>query len=173
MWEQQIKRVVIESKNPLQQPIMEVQAMEMTPWKPIKDLIPLRREMDNLFKRFFGEGALTEAFGGEWMPSVDVSETEDIYFIKAEVPGLEAGDIDVSIMADRLTIKGEKKKEEEKSGEHFHSVERYYGSFQRSFTLPATAQTDKTEASFEKGILKITIPKSEEAKSKAIKVEVK
>jgi HSP20 family protein len=147
--------------------------MELTPWKPIKDLLPLRREMDNLFKRFFGESSLAESMGEGWAPSVDVSETEESYFIKAEVPGLEAKDIDVSIVGDRLTIKGEKKKEEEKSGEHFHSVERFYGSFQRSFTLPATAQADKTEASFEKGILTITIPKSEEAKSKTIKVEVR
>lgn len=147
--------------------------MELTPWKPIKDLLPLRREMDNLFKRFFGESSLAESLGGGWVPSVDVSETEDSYFIKAEVPGLEAKDIDVSIVGDRLTIKGEKKKEEEKSGEQFHSVERFFGSFQRSFTLPATAQSDKTEASFEKGVLTITIPKSEEAKSKTIKVEVK
>jgi HSP20 family protein len=147
--------------------------MELTPWKPIKDLIPLRKEIDNLYKRFLGEGSLAETFGEGWAPSVDVSETEEGYFIKAEIPGLEAGDIDVSILGDRLTIKGEKKKEEEKSGEHFHSVERYYGSFQRSFTLPSTAQIDKTEASFEKGVLKISIPKSEEAKSKAIKVEVR
>jgi len=147
--------------------------MELTPWKPIKDLIPLRKEIDNLFKRFLGEGAIGEALGEGWMPSVDVSETDDGFFIKAEIPGLEAGDIDVSIVGDRLTIKGEKKKEEEKSGEHFHSVERYYGSFQRSFTLPASAQSEKTEASFEKGVLKISIPKSEEAKSKTIKVEVR
>lgn len=147
--------------------------MELTPWKPIKDLIPLRKEIDNLFKRFMGEGSIAEALGEGWMPSVDVSETDEGFFIKAEIPGLEAGDIDVSIQGDRLTIKGEKKKEEEKSGEHFHSVERYYGSFQRSFALPASAQTEKTDASFEKGILKISIPKSEEAKTKTIKVEVR
>lgn len=147
--------------------------MELTPWKPIKDLIPLRKEIDNLFKRFMGETSLAEGLGEGWVPSVDVSETDDGFYIKAEIPGLEAGDIDVTIMGDRLTIKGEKKKEEEKSGEHFHSVERYYGSFQRSFTLPPTAQTDKTEATFDKGVLKITIPKSEEAKSKTIKVEVR
>lgn len=147
--------------------------MELTPWKPIKDLIPLRKEIDNLFRRFLGEGSVAEALGEGWVPSVDVSETEDGFFIKAEVPGLEAGDIDVSILGNRLTIKGEKKKEEEKTGEHFHSVERYFGSFQRSFTLPPTAQGEKTEASFEKGVLKISIPKSEEAKSKAIKVEVR
>ncbi|MCU0572616.1 MAG: Hsp20/alpha crystallin family protein [Syntrophobacteraceae bacterium] len=147
--------------------------MELTPWKPIKDLIPLRKEIDNLFKRFLGEGSIAEALGEGWMPSVDVSETDEGFFIRAEIPGLEAGDIDVSIVGDRLTIKGEKRKEEEKSGEHFHSVERYYGSFQRSFTLPASAQSEKTEASFEKGVLKISIPKSEEAKSKSIKVEVR
>ncbi len=139
----------------------------------MKELIPRRKEIDNLFRRFLGEGPLAEGLGEAWIPSVDVSETDDGFYIKAEIPGLEAGDIDVSIMGDRLTIKGEKKREEEKSGEHFHSVERYYGSFQRSFTLPPTAQADKTEATFDKGVLKITIPKSEEAKSKTIKVEVR
>jgi HSP20 family protein len=129
--------------------------------------------MDDLFKRFFGQSLLAEPFAEGWLPSMDVSETEASFIIKAELPGMEAEDINVSISEDLLTIKGEKKKEEEKKGEHYHCSERYHGVFQRSFRLPTRVQTDKIEAAFDKGVLKITLPKSEEAKRKEIKIEVK
>lgn len=147
--------------------------MELIPWKPQRELTSLRREMDNMLSRFFGEAPFSSLFSQEWNPAVDVSETEECVFVKAELPGLEAKDIDVSLMGDRLTIKGEKTKEEEKKGESFHSVERYSGSFQRSFRLPSTVQMDKVEATFEKGVLTVKLPKTEEAKSKEIKINVK
>ena len=148
-------------------------AMDPAPWSPLRELAPLRKEMDSLFRRFWGELPFTGTPAEEWLPSMDVSETADSIVVKAELPGMEAKDIDVSILGDRLTIKGEKKKEEEKKGEHFHSMERYYGSFQRSFRLPSTVNMDKIEAGFDKGILTITLPKTEEAKTKEIKIEVK
>lgn len=147
--------------------------MELIPWKPFKEVTTLRKEMDNLLNRFFGRSTFGEAFGEEWSPTMDVSETANSIVVKAELPGLEAKDIDVSISSDVLTIKGERKKEKEEEGEHYHYSERYYGSFQRSFRLPSTIQADKIEASFEKGVLKITLPKTEEAKKKEIKIEVK
>lgn len=129
--------------------------------------------MDDLFGRFFGEFPLIERIREEWVPWVDVSETKDSYVVKAELPGLEAKDVDVSVSGDVLTIKGEKKKEEEEKGEHHHYVERSYDSFQRSFQLPAGVKSDKIDATFEKGVLKITLPRKEEAKKKEIQVKVK
>jgi HSP20 family protein len=146
--------------------------MDLIPWKPHREFASLRKEMDNLLSSFLGEGSFPSPFAEAWNPAVDVSETEDGIHVKAELPGLEAKDIDVSILGDRLTIKGEKTKEEERKGEHFHTSERYHGSFRRSFRLPATVQTEKIEASFQKGVLTITLPKTEEAKSKEIKIKV-
>ncbi|UCE33875.1 MAG: Hsp20/alpha crystallin family protein [Deltaproteobacteria bacterium] len=148
--------------------------MDLVPWRPFGgELSSLRREMDRMWDRFFGETPLTRRIGEEWWPSVDMSETKDNYVVKAELPGLEANDVDVSISGDVLTIKGEKKKEEEEKDEHHHYVERYYGSFQRSFRLPANVKSDKIDASFDKGVLKVTLPKVEEAKKKKIEVKVK
>ena len=148
--------------------------MDLVPWRPFGgELSSLRREMDRMWDRFFGETPLARRIGEEWWPSVDMSETKDNYVIKAELPGLEAQDVDVSISGDVLTIKGEKKKEEEEKDEHHHYVERYYGSFQRSFRLPANVKSDKIDASFDKGVLKVTLPKVEEAKKKKIEVKVK
>ena len=147
--------------------------MELVPWKPLKEVSVLRRQVDNLLRSFLGEIPFSDPFSSEWTPAVDVSETEDSILVRAEIPGLEAKDLDLSILGDRLTIKGEKTKEQEEKGEHFHCTERCYGCFQRSFRLPTSVQPDKVEATFEKGILTITLPKTDEAKSKAIKIEVK
>jgi HSP20 family protein len=148
--------------------------MELVPWRPFGgELSSFRREMDRLWDRFFAETPLARRIGEEWWPSVDVSETKDNLVVKAELPGLEANDVDVSISGDVLTIKGEKKKEEEEKDEHHHYVERCYGSFQRSFRLPANVKSDKVEATFDKGILRVTLPKVEEAKKKKVEVKVK
>ena len=146
--------------------------MELIPWKRLDELTSFRKEMDSLFKRFFGETPLLRRVREEWHPTVDFSETKDKFVFKAELPGLEVKDIDVSISGDILTIKGEKKKEEEQEDEHFHSVERYYGSFQRSFRLPQNVKINKIEAKFDKGVLKISLPKTEEAKKKVINIKV-
>ena len=147
--------------------------MELIPWRRFGGLSPFREEMDDLWSRFFGELPKMRAFEGDWSPSVDISETKDNFVVKAELPGLEAKDVNVSISGNMLTIKGEKKKEEEEKDEHHHYVERYYGSFQRSFQLPTNVKTDKIDATFDKGVLKVTLPKTEEAKKKEIKIEVK
>jgi HSP20 family protein len=148
--------------------------MELVPWRPFGgELDSLRKEMDSLWNRFFGERPFTRPFTEEWSPSVDISETEDKLLIKAELPGLEAKDVDVSISGDLLTIKGEKEKEKEEKDEHHYRAERYYGSFQRSFQLSTSVQADKVEATFDKGVLKVTLPKVEEAKKKQIEIKVK
>ena len=147
--------------------------MEIVPWRPFGEISSFRKEMDRLWNRFMGETPFARTFAEEWLPSVDVSETEDKLLIKAELPGLEAKDVNLSISGDVLTIKGEKKKEEEKKDEHYYHCERYCGSFQRSLRLPVNIQSDKAEATFDKGVLKITLPKTEEAKKKEIETKVK
>ena len=147
--------------------------MELIPYRLFGELSPFRKEMDRLWDRFSGETPFARTFNEMWSPSVDISETKDDFVIKAELPGLEAKDVNVSISGDILTIKGEKKAEEEEKDEHYHRVERYSGSFQRVFQLPSGVKADKIEANFDKGVLKVTLPKVEEAKKKEIEVKVK
>ncbi len=147
--------------------------MDLVPWKAFGELGSLRRDMDKLWDRFSGETPFARTLGETWLPSVDISETNDNFVVKAELPGLEAKDVNVSISGDVLTIKGEKKTEKEEKDEHYHCVERYSGSFQRVFQLPSGVKTDIIEATFDKGVLKVTLPKVEEAKNKQIDIKVK
>jgi HSP20 family protein len=154
-------------------------AGELTTWRPFRELAPfreferMRREMDRLWDTFF-EGGLrrrTEE-GGEWLPSLDVAETKNELVVKAEVPGMNPKDIDISLSDGVLTIKGDKRQEKEEKEADYHLVERSYGSFIRSVQLPKEVQSDKISASYKDGILKISLPKSEEAKKKEVKIKV-
>lgn len=147
--------------------------MELVPWKPFKEIGSFRGEMDRLWDRFPGQRPLFKSFTEEWLPSMDISETKDNFIVKAELPGLEVKDVNVSISGDLLIIKGEKKKEKEEKGEHYHYVERYSGSFQRVFQIPTSVRGDKVKATFDKGVLKLTLPKIEDAKKKKIEIKVK
>lgn len=147
--------------------------MEVIPWRQFGELGLLNRDMGKLWDRFGGESPFARKFGETWLPSVDVSETKDNFVVKAELPGLEAKDVNVSISGDVLTIKGKKKTTEEEKDEHYHCVERYSGTFQRVFQLPSGVKGDMIEAIFDKGVLKVTLPKVEEAKKKEIEVKVK
>jgi len=147
--------------------------MEIVPWDPFGELSFLRKDRDRLWNQFLGETTFPGSVSREWMPSVDISETEDQLLIKAELPGLDAEDISVNLSGDLLTIKGEKKQKKEKKGEHFHSSERYYGSFQRSFRLPVSIKTDDVDATFKKGILQIALRKTKESIKKEIEIKVK
>lgn len=146
--------------------------MALTPWRPLGELGSLRREMDRLLERFLGEVPSPEFLGGTWQPRLDMSETKETLTIKAELPGLESQDLDVSVSGDVLTIKGEKKQEKEEKDEQHHVVERSYGAFMRMVRLPAPVAQDKVKASFKNGVLTINLPKSEEVKQKAIPVTV-
>ena len=126
----------------------------------------LRKEMDDLFVRFFGELPLSRRFRDEWMPRVDVTEDKNDFVVKVELPGLDAKDVNITITEEVLTIKGEKKNEAEKKDEQRYYAERYYGSFERSFRLPAGVKSEKADATFDKGVLKIKLPKKEQAKQK-------
>jgi len=145
---------------------------ELTPWRPFGELGSLRREMDRLWDSFFGERPLARAWEREWAPSLDVSETKDNFVVKAEVPGIDAKDIDISLTGDVLTIKGEKKQEKEEKEEDYHLVERSYGAFSRSIRLPAEVESTKIKASYKNGILRVTLPKSEKVKAKEVRITV-
>ncbi len=107
------------------------------------------------------------------MPAIDISENKEALLIKAELPGLDVKDVHITTSGNILTIKGEKKGEQEKKEEHYYCSERYRGSFQRSIKLPGNIQEDKVDAAFEKGVLKITLPKTEETKKKEIEIKIK
>ncbi|MBI4548049.1 MAG: Hsp20/alpha crystallin family protein [Ignavibacteriae bacterium] len=132
----------------------------------------MQREIDRMFDRFRG-GMIDDGSASTWLPTVDIAEQENDYVVKVDLPGVNKSDVKITVQNDVLTIRGEKKQEKEKKGENYHRVERSYGSFQRSFTLPSSVMSDKIEASYDNGVLTITLPKVEEAKPKEIEVKVK
>jgi HSP20 family protein len=154
---------------------------DLIPWRR-RDLgtasersaVDLRREMDNLFDRFFGDmGWPARGLSRTFAPAFDLSENEDEFVVKAELPGVDPKEVDINLTGNLLTIKGEKKEQSEEKGENFHRVERSYGSFSRSFQLPCEVQKDKVTAKYKDGVLDLRLPKAEEAKRKAFKIEVK
>jgi len=154
-------------------------ARELTVWKPFRHLAPfgdferMRREMDRMWDSFFERRPqLLAEEQGEWLPALDLAETANEFVVKAEIPGLDSKDIDISLSDNMLTIKGEKKQEREEKEENYHFIERSYGSFFRSIQLPGEVNQQKITTSYKNGILKIHLPKSEEAKKKELKIKV-
>jgi HSP20 family protein len=127
------------------------------------------RELASFFENF-ADGGKDQLAAGTFVPPVDVYEDEHNLVLKLEVPGVNEEDLNVSVENDTLTIEGQRKFEKEEKEENFHRIERRYGSFARTFKLPNTVDTDKVDAGYEKGILKIVLAKRAEAKPKQIKV---
>jgi HSP20 family protein len=149
--------------------------MDLIRWKSGRHssaLSSLRREFNDLFDRFWS-GQVEPMQLGRWAPAVDISETEEAVLVQAEVPGLEADEIEVLVEGNVLTLKGEKKDVREETGDTYHRVERQYGTFIRSIPLPSPVVSDKAEASFRNGVLEVRLPKSEEARPKHVTVDVK
>ena len=147
--------------------------MNIIPWKPFDELTTIRREMDSIWDRFFPEPPFHERYvAHEWLPTIDLKETKDKLILKAELPGLDVKDVELTLTDDILTIRGEKKEEKETKDEHLFFVESYIGAFERKIKLPTLVKTDKIDATFKKGVLTINLPKSEEAKKKEIKIKV-
>jgi HSP20 family protein len=140
-------------------------------WEPFRDLISLRDAMDRLFEESVvrPRGWLAP-FGGENL-AVDVYETDQDVVIKTSLPGVKPEDIDISVVGDTVTIKGEAKEESEVKEESYVRRERRFGSFCRTVPLPNQVVADKAEARFEHGVLTLTLPKAEEVKPKSIKVK--
>jgi HSP20 family protein len=128
----------------------------------------LRREMDRLFERFFESPWPQLTALGDWTPALDVSEGKDAITVKAEVPGVDPKDINISLEGDTLTIKGEKEQKKEEKDERRHRIERSYGAFMRSVGMPAPVDASKVTATFKNGLVTITLPKAPGAKGTAI-----
>ncbi|MEW6681340.1 MAG: Hsp20/alpha crystallin family protein [Nitrospirota bacterium] len=144
-------------------------------WDPFKELDELQGRLSTLF----GRAPVRKAGEREermtltdWAPLVDVIEDEKEYLVKAELPEVKKDDVKISVQDDVLTVSGERTQEKEEKGKKFHRIERAYGSFSRSFTLPEDADASKISADFKNGVLTVHLPKSERAKPKSIEVKI-
>lgn len=144
---------------------------EVTAWSPFRDLVNMQREVGRLFDGLFTDMDGDGNFVASWSPRVDVLENKEAFVIKAELPGVEKNAVKITLRESLLTIKGEKKHEKEEKDNNLHRIERSFGSFERSFALPAGVKSDKIDAAYKDGILAITLPKVEEAKPKEIEVK--
>lgn len=147
--------------------------MTLIRWDPWKDLIALQERMNRLLEESFGRLRKEEGLvSGAWTPAVDIYETENSLVVTAEIPGVSEKDIDVRIENNQLIIKGERKFEKETKEENYHRIERIYGNFYRSFSLPSAVDHEKVKAEYKNGVLKVVLGKKEEVKPKQIKIEV-
>lgn len=148
--------------------------MNLVKWDPFREL----EEVSSRLNRLFGRSTLPAESDREmlsvadWMPSVDISETDNAYLVKAEIPGVNKDDVKVTIEDGMLTIQGERKQEQEEKGKKYHRVERSYGCFMRSFRVPDDADDSAAKAEFKDGMLNITLNKSKKIRSNAVNVSI-
>ena len=150
--------------------------MALVRWQPAREITSIQSEMNRLFNTFFDTPTRTKGTNGtslrRWVPAMDLAETEDSYVLKADLPGLSEGDVNVEVEDKVLTVSGERKAEHEDKGEGYVRVERSYGSFRRSLTLPEGIDADAVQATFENGVLEVRIPKPEERKPRKVAIQV-
>jgi len=151
--------------------------MAIVRWEPFRDLMSLQERMNRLFDESFrgvNRSGREEdwALGGSWAPAVDIYEQEGNIVLKAELPGVEPKDVDIRVENNVLTLRGERKFDNEVKQDNYHRVERAYGTFSRSFTLPSAVDTEKIKAEYKDGLLRVTLPTREEAKPKQISISV-
>jgi HSP20 family protein len=147
--------------------------MSVSRWDPFQDLLSIQDEMNQLFTRAAGQRPSQGTESGRqrmWAPALDISERKDAYVVTVEVPGVKPEELDITLEDGLLTIQGERQFTQESSEQQWHRVERRYGSFRRSITLPSQVQAESIEASFDNGVLEVVVPKAEEAKPKKISV---
>jgi HSP20 family protein len=146
--------------------------MQLTKWDPF-------REFEDMFHRYSKSMSLPRTSdqemvtAGDWAPRVDIAETDAEFTIKAEIPEVKKEDVKISLENGVMKISGERKQEKEEKNKKFHRVERFYGSFMRSFILPDNVDESKIDASFKDGVLNLKLPKTEKAKPKSIDVKIK
>jgi len=146
----------------------------LTRWEPFREFSPMQDRLNRLFRESYNPERPDEALTTTTLaPPVDIYEDEHNFTLKIEVPGIDEKDIDVRIEGNTLTVHGERKLEKEEKEENFRRVERHYGSFTRSFTLPGSVDPGEVSADYDKGVLKIKLPKKAEAKPKQIKVNIR
>jgi HSP20 family protein len=149
--------------------------MAIVRFEPFRDLVTIQDRMNRLFNEAFrGPRAGDEdwGLGGSWAPAVDILEQDGNIVLKAELPGVDPKDVDVRVENNTLTLKGERKADHEVKKENYHRVERSYGTFTRSFSLPNVVDTEKIKAEYRDGVLNVTLPTKEEAKPKQISINV-
>lgn len=151
--------------------------MAVVRWEPFRDLVTIQDRMNRLFDEAFrgvSRGAAEEdwALGGAWAPAVDIFEQEGNIVLKAELPGVDAKDVDIRVENNVLTLRGQRNFDDEVKRENYHRIERSYGSFTRSFTLPNVVDTEKIKADYKDGVLRVTLPQRDEAKPKQIAISV-
>lgn len=149
--------------------------MSMIRWDPFREMMSLRQAMDRLFEDSFVRPTRfwPELGRGELPLDLDMYQTANDVVVKAAIPGVRPEEVDISLTGDTLTIKGERREEQEVKEEDYFHKERRYGSFSRSVQIPVSVKSDKAEAVFENGILTLSLPKAEEVKPKQIKVKAK
>lgn len=148
--------------------------MAIVRWEPFRDLLTLQDRMNRLFDESFrgaNRGADDDwALGGSWAPAVDIYEQNGNIELKAELPGIDPKDVDIRVENNVLTLRGERRIDDEVKRESYHRVERAYGAFSRSFTLPTVVDTEKIQAEYKDGVLRLVLPKKEEAKPRQIQI---
>jgi len=148
--------------------------MAVVKWDPLRDLLSIQDRMNRLFEQTLSRSRTEEGISpSTWSPAVDVYETPEAIVMKADLPGLTPEDIELEIRDTTLTIKGERRFAKGMQQENYLRIERAYGAFQRSFTLPATIQQEKVQAIFRNGVLDLLLPKAEEAKPKKIAIDIR
>ncbi len=147
-------------------------ASMLTRWDPFRELNTLQREMNRLFQDYSTGRSEQDLTTSSFAPPVDIYEDEHNITLKMDVPGIDQKDLDIRVENSTLTVRGERKFEKDEKEENFRRIERRYGSFLRSFTLPTTVDTENVQADYDNGVLKIRLAKREEAKPKQIKVNV-
>jgi HSP20 family protein len=147
--------------------------MAIVRWEPFRDLLSLQERMNRMFnEQYRGASDDDWALGGSWAPAVDIFEQGHDIVLKAELPGVDPKDVDIRLENNVLSLRGQRKFENEVKKENYHRVERSYGSFSRSFTLPSVVDQNNIKAEFKDGMLKLVLPKREEAKPKQIEINV-
>lgn len=148
--------------------------MKLIKWDPYKELEEVSNRLNRLFSRTPARTGTNQEMMvlADWMPSVDISETDTAYLIKGEIPGVNKDDVKVDIEDGMITLRGERKQEKEEKGRKFHRVERSYGCFARSFRMPDDVDESAVKAEFKDGMISITLPKSAQPRAKAIEVSV-
>jgi HSP20 family protein len=146
--------------------------MAITRYDPFRDLFRLQDQLFKTFGEAYGPRAESAGLTGEWTPAVDVFEDADAITLKVELPEVDAKDVDIQIEGNQLTVRGERKLEKAEDREGYHRIERTYGAFSRSFTLPTTVDAEHISAESRDGVLRIVLPKRAETKPRQIKVQV-
>ena len=141
--------------------------MTLMRWDPFNSLFGVKRNLDRMFGEYDDDDSSVSSF---WRPAVDIFETKDNLVLRAELPGMTKDDVKISVENNVLTLKGERHLDSEVKRENYHRVERAYGTFHRSFTLPSRVDRSGIQARFENGVLEVTMPRSEEAKTKEIEI---